>query len=358
MNQPALPHPEAAPAKEPPLNISASRNFPGWLDQQALSLTFTTYQVGKVFAIGLNADHRLSVVERTFPRCMGMTATADGQTLYLATVFQIWRFDNFLPAGTEDNGYDRLFVPQASWVTGDLDVHDMAVDADGRLIFVNTLFGCLSTPGEGRSFKPLWRPPFLSRLAAEDRCHLNGLAMRDGRPYAVTMVSRSDVAGGWRDRRVGGGMVMDVTTNDVLCEGLSMPHSPRWHDDRLWLHDSGTGFFGYVDAKTGRFERVAFCPGYLRGLAFSGKYAVVGLSKPRREAAFSGLPLDDELRARDGEPRCGLYVIDLERGDIVEWMEIKGVVSELYDVGVLPGARRPMVVGLMGDDVRRMVRFD
>jgi uncharacterized protein (TIGR03032 family) len=197
---------------------------------------------------------------------MGLCATANG--LYLSSLYQVWRFENLFTQGEQQDGYDRLYLPQVGYTTGDLDIHDLAVAADGRLIFVNTLFGCLATLSETHSFKPLWRPPFSSRLAAEDRCHLNGLAMKEGRAAYVTAVSRSDVVDGWRDHRADGGIVIDVNTNAIVAEGLSMPHSPRWHQGRLWLLNSGTGEFGYVDLTAGRFVPVSFCAGYLRGLAF------------------------------------------------------------------------------------------
>ena len=188
---------------------------------------------------------------------------------------------------------------------------------------------------------------------------MNGLALKDGRPAHVTAVSRSDVADGWRDRRTGGGVLVDVAANAVVLEGLSMPHSPRWHDagdgGRLWLLDSGTGWFGRADLGRGRFERVTFCPGYSRGLAFHGRFALIGLSKPRENRTFTGLPLDEELVRRDAEPRCGLMVVDLRTGDAVHWLRIEGVVEELYDVAVLPGVRRPMAIGLKTDEIRRMI---
>lgn len=230
----------AAEDAEPKLAISASRQFNAWLAEQELSIGFTTYQAGKVFLIGLRDAERLSVEERTLSRCMGMTATDN--SLWITSLYQIWRFENVVPEGKVHDTYDRVFVPKVSYVTGDCDVHDLGVDADGNLIFVNTLFGCLATVSETHSFKPLWRPSFISQLAAEDRCHLNGLAMVDGKAKYVTAVSQSDVADGWRDRRKDGVVVIDVDSNEIVVEGLSMPHSPRFYDGKLWLLDSGTGF--------------------------------------------------------------------------------------------------------------------
>ncbi|ANK83422.1 MAG: TIGR03032 family protein [Rhizobiales bacterium NRL2] len=336
--------------------MTPSRQFPNWLAEQGVSLAFTTYQAGKLFLIGLNADGRLSIFERTFNRCMGLWT--DSQTIWMSSLYQIWRMENVLPAGETYRGHDRLFVPQVGYTTGDIDVHDMAVDRDGRLVFAATLFGCLATLSESHSFKPLWKPPFLSKLAAEDRCHLNGLAMRDGRPRYVTAVSRSDVADGWRDRRTDGGVVVDVDSGEIVADGLSMPHSPRWHDDRLWLSNAGTGEFGYIDPKSGRFEPVTFCPGFLRGATIVGDFAVVGLSLPRENQAFTGLALDEKLKGADAEARCALYVIDLKSGDVVHWLRIEGVVQELYDVAALPGVRRPMAIGFMTDEIRRVLTVD
>ncbi|TQV79646.1 TIGR03032 family protein [Denitrobaculum tricleocarpae] len=333
--------------------LTPSRQFPNWLAEQRCSLSFTTYQAGKLFLIGLQPDGRLSIFERSFNRCMGLCSDENG--LWMSTLYQLWRFQNVTEPGQSAQGYDRLYLPQVAYTTGDLDIHDVAVDGNGRVIFVNTLFGCLATVSPERSFIPLWQPPFLSKLAAEDRCHLNGLAMEDGRPRFVTAVSQSDVADGWRDKRADGGCVIDVPSGEVVTTGLSMPHSPRLHNRRLWLLDSGTGYFGFVDPQDGRFERVAFCPGYLRGLTFSGDFAVVGLSRPRGNQTFGGLALDENLSKAGSDARCGLMVIDLKSGDIVHWLRIEGVVEELYDVVTLPGATRPMALGFRTDEIRRVI---
>ena len=196
--------------------------------------------------------------ERTFNRCMGLWA--DAQTLHMSTLYQLWRFDNTLEGAQTHEGYDRVYVPRLAYTTGDLDVHDVALDADGRILFANTLFNCVGVASATHSFAPLWRPRFISALVPEDRCHLNGLALRDGRLRYVTCVSNSDAIDGWREHRVGGGIVLDVESGEVVATGLSMPHSPRWYAGRLWLHDSGTGRFGYVDLKRGAFQEVRSAP--------------------------------------------------------------------------------------------------
>ena len=343
-------------AKTPALELSTSRQFPQWLAEQRLSLAFTTYQAGKLFMIGLRPDGRAAIFERTLERCMGLVAS--GGSLYVSTLYQLWRFENVLEPGQAHDGHDRLYVPQVGHVTGDLDIHDLAVDGDGGLVFVNCLFSCLARLSDTHSFAPIWRPGFISRLAAEDRCHLNGVAMRDGAPGWVTAVAESDVADGWRAHRRDGGCVIDVAANEVVVRGLSMPHSPRWYRDRLWLHNSGTGEFGHVDLEAGRFEPMCFCPGYLRGLDFIGDFALIGLSKPRDNATFTGLALDDALAEKNAAPRCAILVIDLRTGDAVHWVTMEGVVQELYDVVALPGCVRPMAIGFRSDEIRRVISID
>jgi len=348
--------PETAPsqpAEAPLLEVYSSRHFPDWLAEQRVSLAFTTYQTGKLFLIGLQPDRRMSIFERTFNRCMGLSAT--DQTLWMSSLFQLWRFENVLRPGNVHNGHDRLYVPKVGYTTGDLDIHDIAVEASGRVVFVNSNFSCLATLSERDSFRPLWRPPFVSKLAPEDRCHLNGLALENGKARYVTAVAATDVADGWRDRRRDGGCVVDVRSNQVIASGLSMPHSPRVYRDRLWLLNSGTGYVGSLNPADGTFQPLTFCPGYLRGLAFVGDYAIVGLSRPRHNKTFSGLPIDDMLATKGAIAHCGLQVIDLRTGDVVHWVRLDGIVSELYDVAVLPGVVRPMALGLKTDEIQRTI---
>ena len=137
-----------------------------------------------------------------------------------------------------------------------------------------------------------------------------------------------------------------------------MPHSPRLYRGRVWLLNSGAGMVGSVDPAGGSFEPLTICPGYLRGLALWGDYAVVGLSQPRQDKTFGGLAFDDELARRGAVARCGLQVIELRSGDVAHWLRIEGMVREQYDVVVLPGVSRPMALGFKTDEIQRMIAVD
>jgi hypothetical protein len=303
-----------APAEEKPIfTLDASRQLSSWLREAGGALAFTTDQAGKLFFLGIDAKGELTVFNRTLERCMGLAAAGD--SLYVAMMNQVLRFENALaPGQATAEGYDRTYIPQVAWYTGDLDAHDLTLDGEGRVIFVNTLFSCLATVSETHSFAPIWHPPFISRLAAEDRCHLNGLALdAAGRPAYVTAVAATDVADGWRDHREAGGLVLDVASGEPVC------------------------------------------PGHLRGLAFIGGCAVIGLSKARENRTFAGLALDARLAAEGIEARCGLYVIDLATGDVAHHVRIDGVITELYDIAALPGARNPMAIGFRSEEIRRVL---
>lgn len=329
----------AAPAST---QISCSRGLAGWLRACNISLAFTSYQTGLLYLVGVQPNGVLSVNQVGFVRAMGLWATP--QRLYLAVNAQVWRLENMLrPGQTANEHFDRCYVPRNAQVTGEIDLHELAVQPSGRVIFVNTAYSCLAEFDKTHSFRPIWKPPFISRLAPEDRCHLNGLCLDEGKPRYVTAVCRSDIINGWRDRRSNSGIIIDLDTDQVLTEELSMPHSPRLRKGSLWVLDSGRGFLCAVDRKTGRIENRAFLPGFLRGLAFHGHSAVVGLSLPR-DKSFSGLDLESNLKTRDGEPWCGIQVIDLNTGDVQHWLRLEGQVRELFDVAVIEGVRCPMAV--------------
>ncbi len=332
--------------------MTGSDGLWNWLSEGQISLAFTTYQTNRLFLVGCKAEGRLAVNERLFDKPMGLYATEN--SLYMACRYQIWQLENRLATGEIYQNSDRLYVPSISYTTGDLNVHDVVMTKTGKLLFINTDFSCLATLKAGFSFEPLWQPPFISKLKSEDRCHLNGLAMQNGEPTYVTACSATNEAAGWRNHRINGGIVMHIQSNEIIAHGLSMPHSPRWYRGKLWLLNSGSGEFGFLDGE--HFVPLTFCAGFVRGLAFYGDYALVGLSKLRSKT-FGGLALETRLAAEHKSAQCGVVVINITTGVIVHHLQIEGVVEELFDVVVLPKVRQPRAIGFQDDDIDRLITF-
>jgi uncharacterized protein (TIGR03032 family) len=215
----------------------------------------------------------------------------------------------------------------------------------------------LATLDPINSFRPIWKPPFISELVREDRCHLNGLGIVDGKPKYVTAVSQTDVAAGWHGQPLPKGVLIDVQSDRIVTDQLSMPHSPRLAGGKLYAVNSGTGYLVKVDVATGEVTNLTFCPGFLRGLAITGNHALVTVSKPRY-GTFEGLPIGDEMKLRGATPICGVLVIDLTTGDVVEWLMLEGDVQELFTVELMPGVKCPMLVGPQTQEFPETITFD
>lgn len=315
-------------------------NFPRILTQLNASLVVSTYQASKLVFVRAEPD-RLNTHFRALPKPMGVAVA--GPRLAVGTASEIWEFHD-KPAATQRlepaGKHDACYLPRVGHVTGNLMAHEMAWVGD-ELWFVNTRFSCLSTRSNDHSFTVKWRPPFVSALAPEDRCHLNGLGLRDGRVRYVTALGETDTAKGWRVNKRDGGILLDVMTNEILLRGLSMPHSPRWHLGRLWLLESGTGGVGYVDLQAGRYQQIASLPGFTRGMDFAGPLAFVGLSQVRETAMFSGIPIVERPLE---ERACGVWVVDLRNGQTVAVLRFEDAVQEIFAVQVLPGRRFPELI--------------
>jgi uncharacterized protein (TIGR03032 family) len=312
--------------------------FAALLVELGCSLVASTYQSGHLIIVRTDGT-TLNTHFRSLRQPMGMASR--GNLLAIGSKSDVRIFHN-QPAVTRHltppGLHDACFLPQRAHTTGDLMIHDLAYTSEDLWI-VNTRFSCLATLDDAHSFVPRWRPPFVTALAPEDRCHLNGLAMVDDRPAYVTALGMSDEAAGWREHKVDGGVVIDVDTGEVVVAGLCMPHSPRWYADRLWVLESGKGVLSVVDLERGRIDEVAQLPGFTRGLGFAGPYAFVGLSQVR-EHVFEGLPLTGEGVERN----CGVWVVDIRSGQIVAFLRFEGAVQELFEVAVLPGIRFPELV--------------
>ncbi len=345
----AAPQPRPAPPATTavPLLFTQSDSFVELLHRLGVSLWVTTYQAQQLLVARADGS-ALSLLVRTFDKPMGL-AVERGR-LALGTRDRVWFFRNApdIAAQVDPPGrHDACYLPRSCHITGDIAGHEMAWAGD-ELWIVNTRFSCLCTPHPDYSFVPRWRPPFITALAAEDRCHLNGLALADGRPRYVSALGQTDTPAGWRPDKAHGGCLIDVPSGEFVARGLCMPHSPRLHDSRLWLLESGTGRLLLVDAAAGNSERVAELPGYGRGLALAGPYAFIGLSKIRATSVMDGVP----LAQRRDELKCGVAVVDVRRGRIVAGLEFQTAVEEIFDVQLLPGHCFPEVVGFQKETIQ------
>lgn len=316
------------------------------LQQLSASLLVSTYQANKLLAVRAQGSG-LSTLVRTFERPMGIAA--DAHRIALGTRNQVWFLQNApdIAQRIEPVGmHDACYVPRSAHVTGDIGIHEMAW-AGNELWMVSTRFSCLCTLDPDYNFVPRWRPSFITALAAEDRCHLNGLAIRDGRPAFASALGDTDARDGWRVAKSRGGVIIDIASGDFVTRGLSMPHSPRWHADQLWVLESGKGGLVLVDPTTGLCETIVQLPGFTRGLALVGPYAFVGLSKIRPTSAMGGVPIADKRR----ELKCGVAAIDLRRGVLLGLLEFQTAVEEIFDVQLLAGIRFPEVIGFQRDAV-------
>jgi uncharacterized protein (TIGR03032 family) len=331
------------------VRFSYSALFPRILEETGCSLLVSTYQAGQLVGVGV-AEGQLTFSFRRFDQAMGIAIGAD--QIAVGAKGQIWslRDHSELAAAIPPAGrYDRCWLPRSSTVTGAIQCHEMAWgttdSGEPDLWVVNTLFSCLAGLDTRYSFVPRWRPRFISQLAAQDRCHLNGLAMRDGSPAFVTVMAQTNEAGGWRKVRNDSGAVLEVASGEAVTRGLAMPHSPRWHDGALFVLNSGMGLLEQVDLGTGQREAIAAVPGYARGLAFHRNLAFVGLSRIRETAIFGGAP----IAAYHDQLKCGVGVIDINSGNTVATLQFAAGVEEIFDVQTVAGARCPTFGSSPGD---------
>lgn len=331
-----------------PLRSKYTTNLPGILAELRSSLIVTTYQAGKVVLLR-NDRFALNTHFRQLSKPMGLAI--DQQRLAIGTSTGIIEYHN-VPAAAprlEPEGqHDSAFLPLRENVTGNVQIHEMAwvgkaEQEPQELWFANTAFSCLAVRSNDYSFEPRWRPSFVSGLSPDDRCHLNGLATVDGEVRFVTALGETDTGGGWRENKRDGGILIDVAADEIVARGLSMPHSPRWYRDKLWILNSGTGGFGTVDPATGKYEELTQLDGFTRGLCFAGPLAFIGLSQVRESATFSGIPLVERL-TEDQTRVCGVWVVNIETGATVAFCRFEDAVQELFAVDLLPGCRFPDLV--------------
>ena len=328
------------PSPPPPFSYSYSPNMPELLLGLNASIALSTYQTGKVVVFSAKDQNALIQLPRTFPKPMGMAR--HGNKLAIATLDKLVITSNArslapgYPANPET--YDALYVPRAAYYTGPVDMHDLEYTKYGWM-GVNTAFSCLSVIDEDYSFKPFWKPSFISELRPEDRCHLNGMAVEEGEPRYVTALSDDNTPTGWRPKMLSSGILMDIASGEKILTGLGVPHSPRIYDGKLFMLLSSTGELVVVDKEKGTYEVVNKLPGFVRGMDRIGDYLFIATSKLRPNSSiFKEAPV-----AKDSV-HCGITVIYLPTGKQAGYIMYRTSVEELFDVLVLPGMLRPNIL--------------
>ncbi|MEO1448092.1 MAG: TIGR03032 family protein, partial [Bacteroidota bacterium] len=282
----------------PPFACTTSPNVPELLMQMGITLAISTYQAGKVVFISAQNAEKIIQLPRTFKKAMGIAF--EGRRMAIATQEEVVVLANSPQlAGHYPNKpdtYDALFMPRATYYTGQIDIHDLDYGTDG-LYAVNTSFSCLIKIDDTYSFLPVWKPGFISKMASEDRCHLNGMAMEAGQPRYATAFAATDTPQGWRPVVTTDGLIFDVPSGELLATGVSMPHSPRIFDQKLFVLLSATGELMEVDRQNGKLTPVTKLKGFVRGMARHGDYLFIGLSRLRKNSStFAQLKIADEAQ--------------------------------------------------------------
>lgn len=332
------------PQNDPP-SVVASESFKRLLVEQKISVLVSTYDAGSVLLLRAN-EHGVNVHFVHFARAMGIAATA--ARLAVGSSNRVHEFYNMpvmiplLPApNLRDAAYDACYMARSEHVTGDVQIHEMAYAGD-ELWFVNTRFSCLCTLSREHSFEPRWRPPWIGGLSGDDRCHLNGLAVENGRVAWCTAFATSDEPEGWRPTKSTSGLIVEVPSGRVLTQGLAMPHSPRVHGGHLWVLNSGHGTIAVVDRNNGQVRDICEMQGFTRGLDFHRKFAFVGLSRVRESNVFGGTPLT--RRIPQEERFCGIQVVDITTGANAGSVKFESGVNEIFAIKVMPSMTFPHIV--------------
>ena len=338
------------------IKVKMSPGLFDWFCDNGVNLLFSTRRASKLFCLGqAKEEKKISIVETDFKHC-GALSVHGQRELFLSTQQKIWRMHNAVPKAKSLNGFQRFFVPQQAFVTGELNVQDMAVNSRGRVIFVNSLFSCLAGVSDTHSFVPLWKPAFISDLVSEERCFLSGVALLDDEPKFVTAAAQTNTAAGWKQAGLEQGVVIDVPTNEVVASGLQRPYCPRFYQGRLWLLESGSGYLGYVDLSSGQFHQVAFLPGCVRSVDFVNHYAIVGVSRLHtlEDNVVSNL-LSHASQRHGRQLCCGLFIIDLNSGETVGHLTFDKVIDEITSVAVLKDVKHAAIVGPQSEEMNRII---
>jgi len=331
-----------------PFSCSYTPNVPELLHSLNCTIALSTYQAGKLIFLSAKNNESLIQLPRTFNKPMGIALNASTDKLALASRDEVIVFKNSKELAwhypNSPNKYDALYLPRVSYKTGYLDLHDLEFGVD-NLYAVNTLFSCISIIDDEYNFTPYWQPKFITEMVSEDRCHLNGMAMKNGKPKYVSCFNRGNTLHSWRKNITEGGVILDVENNTVVAQNLAMPHSPRLFNNNLYVLLSANGELIKIDTNTGNKEVVIKLNSFVRGMDICGEFVFIGLSKLRKNSkTFASIT--DNFK----ENMAGIAIVHLPTGSLVAKLQYHTSVEEIYDIKILPNKIRPNILNPQKED--------
>jgi uncharacterized protein (TIGR03032 family) len=324
-----------------PFSCSFTPNVPELLWKLQCSLAISTYQAGKIIFLSPQNEEHLIQLPRTFEKPMGIALTNKADKMAVACKEEVIVFANSKELAAtypkNQNTYDALYFPRCTYHLGQLDIHDLSWGETG-LFAVNTLFSCIIQIDDNYNFIPYWVPPFIQGLTSEDKCHLNGMVMMNGKPKYATSFNRGNTFQSWREGVTTDGMLMDIETNEVIFSDLRMPHSPRLINDELYILFSATGEVLKLGPESRSKEVVTRIDGFVRGMAYYHDFLFIGLSRLRENSStFSRLEIASKSK------QAGIVIIHLPTASRYGEIWYNASVDEIYDIQVLPGKLRPNI---------------
>ncbi|MFT4661733.1 MAG: hypothetical protein ACI8XB_002013 [Patiriisocius sp.] len=332
-----------------PFSCQYSLQVPELLMKLNCSIALSTYQAGKLVLISAKDANSLVQLPRHFERVMGIAENQEKDKLALACKDQVIVFANspdlakYYPKAP--GKYDALYMPRMTYHTGSMDIHDLSFGQAETLFAVNTLFSCIVKLDSDFNFTPYWKPPFIDKLVSEDRCHLNGMAMKNGKPKYVTAFNTGNTFKSWRENITKTGVVIDVENNSIVAKDLDMPHSPRIFNDELYVLLSATGELVKINVEDGSKEVIVKIGGFVRGMSLHQDYLFIGTSKLRENSStFSQLEIEEKSNL------ASIKIVHLPTKNLTGEIKYLSSLDEIYDIHVLSGKRRPNIMNTLTED--------
>lgn len=349
-------------------SVKYCERFAPLLKAMNASLLLSSYSANSLVVLSSSDGVEIQVTSVFVPRLLGIALNAKQDELTLAAYGQLLQYRRVENPSAHKalnevaKNSDTIFVPSSSVVTGFLNTHDMVYTAD-NLLFVNSSFSCIAAVRAGKSFAPIWQPPFISELKPEDRCHLNGMALENGQPAFISSFTTSDKPNSWRSKNSFTGIIMRVMDNQIVADGLSLPHTPRLHQGKLYFCESGAGKLWCIDnpyadnREEMRLTCVGEYPGFTRGLKCLGDLALLGLSRLRPAKDGSERNTDMPLLNKLDDIASGVLAIDLRSGEVVAQLQFSDDVAQIYDLELLADSVNPHIFAWDAEEVSQVFAF-